>query len=50
MLSLAAGALLSTAFLHLLPEALEGQASANDLFATLLAGLIFFFLLDKAEL
>ena len=50
MLSLAAGALLSTAFLHLLPEALEGQASANDLFSTLLAGLVFFFLLDKAEL
>ena len=50
MLSLAAGALLSTAFLHLLPEALESQVSADDLFATLLAGLVFFFLLDKAEL
>jgi zinc and cadmium transporter len=50
MLSLAAGALLATAFMHLLPEAFEGQASAHDLFMTLLAGLIFFFLLDKAEL
>ena len=50
MLSLAAGALLSTAFLHLLPEALESQISADDLFAVLLAGLVFFFLLDKAEL
>jgi zinc and cadmium transporter len=40
MLSLAAGALLATAFMHLLPEA----------FAMLLAGLVFFFLLDKAEL
>ena len=50
MLSLAAGALLSTAFLHLLPEALESQTSADDLFAVLLAGLVFFFLLDKAEL
>ena len=50
MLSLAAGALLATAFLHLLPEAFESQASARDLFATLLVGLVFFFLLDKAEL
>lgn len=50
MLSLAAGALLATAFMHLLPEAFESQASAHDLFLTLLVGLIFFFLLDKAEL
>ena len=50
MLSLAAGALLATAFMHLLPEAFESQASAHDLFAVLLAGLVFFFLLDKAEL
>jgi len=50
MLSLAAGALLATAFLHLLPEAVESQASAKELFGTLLAGLVFFFLLDKAEL
>ena len=50
MLSLAAGALLATAFMHLLPEAFEGQASAHDLFLALLVGLVFFFLLDKAEL
>lgn len=50
MLSLAAGALLATAFLHLLPEAFESQTSAHDLFVTLLVGLVFFFLLDKAEL
>ncbi|WP_372657077.1 ZIP family metal transporter [Hydrogenophaga sp.] len=50
MLSLAAGALLATAFMHLLPEAFEGQVAAHELFATLLAGLVFFFLLDKAEL
>ena len=50
MLSLAAGALLATAFMHLLPEAFESQASAHDMFAVLLAGLVFFFLLDKAEL
>ena len=50
MLSLAAGALLATAFLHLLPEAFESQASTHELFTTLLLGLVFFFLLDKAEL
>jgi zinc and cadmium transporter len=50
LLSLAAGALLGTAFVHLLPEAFESQAGAQALFTTLLAGLIFFFLLDKAEL
>ena len=50
MLSLAAGALLATAFMNLLPEAFESGSSADHLFATLLAGLVFFFLLDKAEL
>ena len=50
MLSLAAGALLATAFMHLLPEAFESQVGAHDLFVTLLVGLVFFFLLDKAEL
>jgi zinc and cadmium transporter len=50
LLSLAAGALLATAFMHLLPEAFESQAGAKELFATLLVGLVFFFLLDKAEL
>ncbi len=50
LLSLAAGALLATAFMHLLPEAFESQAGAKELFAALLVGLVFFFLLDKAEL
>ena len=50
LLSLAAGALLATAFMHLLPEAFESQAGAHELFTTLLLGLVFFFLLDKAEL
>jgi len=50
LLSLAAGALLATAFMHLLPEAFEGSASAQSLFTVLLAGVVFFFLLDKAEL
>jgi zinc and cadmium transporter len=54
LLSLAAGALLATAFTRLLPEAFElsvaAGVSAHALFAMLLVGLVFFFLLDKAEL
>lgn len=50
LLSLAAGALLATAFMNLLPEALESHADAKQLFGTLLIGVVFFFLLDKAEL
>lgn len=50
LLSLAAGALLATAFMHLLPEAFESHGEAHDLFITLLVGLVFFFLLSKAEL
>ncbi len=50
LLSLAAGALLATAFMHLLPEAFESNVGPQALFATLLVGLVFFFLLDKAEL
>ncbi len=50
LLSLAAGALLATAFMHLLPEAINSSAGAQELFAVLLGALIFFFLLDKAEL
>ena len=50
LLSLAAGALLATAFVHLLPEAFESHINPKALFVTLLLGLVFFFLLDKAEL
>lgn len=50
LLSLAAGALLATAFMHLLPEAFESSIDAHDLFTVLLVGVVFFFLLDKAEL
>jgi zinc and cadmium transporter len=54
LLSLAAGALLATAFTRLLPEAfelsVESGGSAQALFSVLLVGLVFFFLLDKAEL
>ncbi len=50
LVSLSAGVLLSTALLHVLPEAFESKASPQALFATLLGGLMFFFLLEKAEL
>lgn len=50
LLSLAAGALLATAFMHLLPEAFESGIEPAWLFGTLLFGVVFFFLLDKAEL
>ena len=50
MLSLAAGALLATAFMRLLPEAFESGVEVHALSTTVLAGLVFFFLLDKAEL
>ncbi|HZY17958.1 MAG TPA: ZIP family metal transporter [Ramlibacter sp.] len=50
LLSLAAGALLATAFMHLLPEAFESGAEPQPLFLTLLVSVVFFFLLDKAEL
>ena len=50
LVSLSAGVLLATALLNVLPEAFESQASPQALFATLLGGLLFFFLLEKAEL
>lgn len=50
LVSLSAGVLLGTALLNVLPEAFEGKADTRALFLTLLAGLLFFFLLEKAEL
>ncbi|USX13632.1 ZIP family metal transporter [Oxalobacteraceae bacterium OTU3REALA1] len=47
MVSLSVGIMLSTSLLHALPEAFESHASARSLFATLLAGLLAFFLLEK---
>ena len=47
MISLSVGILLSTSLLHALPEAFESNASIHVLFATLLAGLLVFFLLEK---
>ncbi len=50
MVSLSTGVLLGTALLHVLPEAFESKADPHALFLTLLGGLMFFFLLEKAEL
>lgn len=50
LVSLSAGVLLGAALLNVLPEAFGRGADAHDLFLTLLAGLLFFFLLEKAEL
>lgn len=50
LVSLSTGVLLATALLHVLPEAFESTAGAHALFMTLLSGLLFFFLLEKAEL
>jgi zinc and cadmium transporter len=51
LVSLSAGVLLGTALLHVLPEAFEGgKAEPAALFAALLGGLLFFWLLEKAEL
>jgi zinc and cadmium transporter len=50
LVSLSAGVLLGTALLNVLPEAFESHAPPQALFSTLLAGLLFFWLLQKAEL
>ncbi|WP_310388060.1 ZIP family metal transporter, partial [Roseateles sp.] len=50
LVSLSTGILLGTALLQVLPEAFESKASPQALFMTLLGGLMFFFLLEKAEL
>jgi zinc and cadmium transporter len=47
MVSLSVGIMLSTSLLHALPEAFESEADAHALFATLLGGLLAFFLLEK---
>ena len=50
LVSLSAGVLLGTALLHVLPEAFESQTEPQLLFATLLGGLLSFWLLEKFEL
>ena len=47
MVSLSVGLMLATSLLHALPEAFDSGASVRNLFATLLAGLLAFFLLEK---
>jgi zinc and cadmium transporter len=47
MVSLSVGIMLSTSLLHALPEAFASQANPRQLFATLLGGLLSFFLLEK---
>ncbi|MDX9842872.1 MAG: ZIP family metal transporter [Aquabacterium sp.] len=50
LVSLSTGVLLGTALLHVLPEAFGSGVPPQALFLTLLGGLLFFFLLEKAEL
>lgn len=50
MVSYAVGAMLGVAFLDLLPEAFMHAESVEALFATILGGLLAFFLLEKAAL
>jgi zinc and cadmium transporter len=50
LVSLSTGILLGTALLQILPEAFESKTEPHELFATLLGGLMLFFLLEKAEL
>jgi zinc and cadmium transporter len=47
LVSLAAGALLGTAFGHLLPESVERVGSGRELAGLLLAGFVTFFVLEK---
>ncbi|HEX5487146.1 ZIP family metal transporter [Limnobacter sp.] len=47
MVSLSTGVLLATSLLHLLPEALDHGMNHHALFAWLLGGLLFFFVLEK---
>lgn len=51
LVSLSTGVLLGTALIHTLPEAFESRTTdPHRLFLALLLGLLFFFLLEKAEL
>lgn len=47
LISFAVGALLGVVFLEILPHALQSQVSAHTLFATVLGGILFFFMLEK---
>lgn len=47
LISFAVGALLGAVFLEILPHALERHVSAHVLFAAVLGGILFFFMLEK---
>jgi zinc and cadmium transporter len=47
MVSLSVGIMLSTSLLHALPEAFDSKTDPRHLFATLLGGLLAFFILEK---
>ena len=47
MVSLSVGIMLATSLLHALPEAFDSGADTRSLFATLLGGLLAFFVLEK---
>jgi len=47
LVSFSAGTMLGGAFLHLLPEAVEANGSSMTIWASLLAGIIVFFILEK---
>lgn len=47
MVSLSVGIMLSTSLLHAMPEAIESKVAPVSLFATLLGGLLTFFMLEK---
>ncbi len=50
LISFAVGAMLGAVFLEILPHALERNISVHTLFATVLAGILFFFVLEKLVL
>lgn len=50
LVSYAIGALLGAAFLDILPEAFSGSASPQSMAATILAGILLFFVLEKLVL
>lgn len=47
LVSLAVGALLGDAFIHLIPEAFEGAADATQISLAILGGMLVFFILEK---
>ncbi len=47
LIGFAAGTLIGGAFLHLIPEALEGYSSTEVIFLLFLGGFVFFFLMER---